>query len=253
MIRDHVRMPDVFISADPAVNRDVLMGPANGNLVTWFMILASSQLVLGYNPRSRFSAKFRDAAAGKVPWYEVLEAPGVRFGRGDPSIDPKGYRTLFLFRLAADYYHRPELAGLIGDPMNPAQVFPETVLMGRVESGQFDAGFFYKHEAVAHKLPYIDLPAEINLGDPRFAGAYARQTYVTPSGERVSGAPILFTITIPETVRHREAAVAFTRFMLSSDELLGRFGFGKVPHELGGDAGQVPSDLRGFSSGAFQP
>jgi molybdate/tungstate transport system substrate-binding protein len=125
--------------------------------------------------------------------------------------------------------------------------------MGRVESGQFDAGFFYKHEAVAHKLPYIELPGEINLGDSRFAGAYARQSYVTPTGERVSGAPILFTITIPETVRHREAALAFTRFMLSSDELLGQFGFGNVPHQVGGDAAQLPAELGGFASGTFKP
>jgi molybdate/tungstate transport system substrate-binding protein len=107
MIRDHLRTPDVFISSDASVNEKVLMGPANRNLVHWFMTLASSQIVLGYQPHSKFVPQFEQVAAGKLPWYEPLEKPGVRFGRGGPSIDPKGYRTLFVFGLASSYYHRP--------------------------------------------------------------------------------------------------------------------------------------------------
>src|SRR4029077_20082313 len=177
MIHDHLRTPDVFISADPAVNEQVLMGPQNGNLVKWFTVLASSQLVLAYNPNSKFAAKFKEAEAGNIPWYEVLKLPGVRFGRGDPSIDPKGYRTLFMFRLAGEHYHRPDIPAMLGPDLNPAQVFPEIVLLARVESGQFDAGIFYKHEVVAHKLPFVSLPPEINLGDARFAAQYGRESY----------------------------------------------------------------------------
>ncbi|OOO03407.1 MAG: hypothetical protein USCGTAYLOR_00352 [Chromatiales bacterium USCg_Taylor] len=253
MIRGRLRTPDIFISSDPAVNESLLMGPQNGSMVKWFMVLASSQLVLGYNPRSEFAERFRAAATNRIPWYEVLETPGVRFGRGDPSIDPKGYRTLFMFALAGQHYHRPGLPGLLGDPRNPAQVFPEIVLMVQVESGQFDAGVFYQHEVVAYKMPYISLPPEISLGDPRFAARYARQTYTTSSGRQVSGSPILFTITIPETVRHREAALAFVRFLLSSDNLLKQFGFGNVDHQVGGDVMQVPAGLREFISGTFKP
>lgn len=253
MIRDHLRQPNVFISADPLVNQAVLMGPENGNHVKWFMTLVSSQLVLAYNPKSKFAGRFKDAETGNIPWYEVLETPGVRFGRGDPSIDPKGYRTLFLFHLAADYYHRPSLVNLIGDPMNPEQVFPEIVLLARVESGQFDAGIFYKHEVVAHKLPFISLPPEINLGDPKFASRYAGQTYVTPKGDHVQGAPIIFTVTIPDTMKHREAAIAFVNFLLSRDELWSQFGFGNLPHQVGGESGQIPVKLGHFAAGAFQP
>jgi molybdate/tungstate transport system substrate-binding protein len=251
MIRDHVRTPDVFISADPLVNTNVLMGAANGNLVTWFTTLASSQLVVGYSPGSKFVAKFEEAAANRIPWYEVLEMPGVRFGRGDPRIDPKGYRTIFMFALAGRHYHRPEIPGFLGDPLNPAQVFPEIVLLARVESGQFDAGVFYKHEVVAHKLPYINLPPEVNFGDSRFAASYGRESYITPSGQRAVGSPILFTITIPATVRHREAALSFVRFLLLSDRLLPQFGLGNIDHQVGGDITQMPAELRGFSSGAF--
>lgn len=253
LIHDHLRTPDVFISADPSVNESVLMGSKNGNLVTWFVTFASSQLVLAYHPKSSFAAGFEAAAAGKTPWYEILEKPGVRFGRGDPTIDPKGYRTLFLFNLAGKHYRRPEIPGLLGDALNPAQVLPEVSLLARVESGQFDAGIFYKHEVVARKMPFVSFPPEINLGDPRFAGFYAQATYTTPNGEHVRGAPILFTITIPKTVQDQTAAKAFVRFLLSSPDLLKGFGFGIVEHQVGGERAQIPADLRGLGSGTYKP
>ena len=253
MIRDHLRTPDVFISADPLVNVNLLMGPRNGNQVQWFTVVASSQLVLAWNPKSKFASKFQEAAARRLPWYEVLELPGVRFGRGDPTIDPKGYRTLFLFRLAGRFYHRDDIPKLLGDVMNPSQVFPEVVLMARVESGQFDAGIFYKHEIMAHHLPFIEFPAEISLGDPRFAGLYGEETYTTPSGEHVRGAPILFTVTIPESARHRGAALEFVRFLLTSAGLLRQFGFGVMEHTTAGDAAKIPAELRDLTAGVFKP
>jgi molybdate/tungstate transport system substrate-binding protein len=252
MIHDHLRSPDVFISADPTVNETVLMGDKNENLVSWFVTMASSQLVLAYNPKSPFADKFRAAAANTIPWYEVLQIPGVRFGRGDPMTDPKGYRTLFLFDLAGKHYQKPEIPRMVGDPLNPAQVFPEIVLLARVETGQFDAGFFYKHEVVAHHLPFVTFPPEINLGDPKFAKLYAEATYQIPSGAQVKGAPIIFTITIPRTVSHPAAAEAFVRFMLSSTKLLEGFGFGAVEHQVGGDRERVPEQLRSLCSGTYK-
>jgi molybdate/tungstate transport system substrate-binding protein len=253
MIRDHLRTPDVFISADPLVNLNILMGPQNGNAIKWFIVVASSQLVLAYNPQSKFAPKFQAAAANRLPWYEVLETPGVRFGRGDPRIDPKGYRTLFLFSLAGKYYHRDEIPKLLGDPENPAQVFPEVVLLARVESGQFDAGIFYKHEILIHKLPYLELPPEINLGDPRFKSQYAQEHYTTAGGQNIAGTPILFTVAVPESARHRDAALAFVRFLLTSGDLLRQFGFGLVEHRVGGDPAQVPAQLHDLTAGVFTP
>ena len=45
---------DVFISASPAVNAS-LEGSSNGNWVSWYDQFASSPLVLGYNPNSKFA------------------------------------------------------------------------------------------------------------------------------------------------------------------------------------------------------
>src|SRR5262249_5129239 len=53
MISDGLRAPDVFISADAAVNDKVLMSP--GKMLTdWYITVASSAMVLGFNPNSKF-------------------------------------------------------------------------------------------------------------------------------------------------------------------------------------------------------
>jgi len=178
MISDGLRSPDVFISADLAVNDKVLMTP-DKKLTDWYVTFASSAIVLGYNPNSKFKSIFEQVQAGNLPWYEALKTPGLKLGRTDPNLDPKGYRTLFLFHLAEGYYHRNDLTSLLGDPANPTQIFPEPELMIRMESGQLDAAFFYRHEVVAHKVPFIELPNQINQSDPALASLYKEQKFTT--------------------------------------------------------------------------
>src|ERR1700704_4253823 len=57
MISDGLRSPDVFISADAAVNDKILMAPAK-KLTEWYVTFASSAMVLGYNPNSKFKSLF---------------------------------------------------------------------------------------------------------------------------------------------------------------------------------------------------
>src|SRR5258708_32212803 len=153
MIFDGLRSPDVFISADAAVNDKVLMTP-DKKLTDWYVTFASSAMVLGFNPKSKFNSIFEQVQAGKVPWYEALKTPGLKLGRTDPNLDPKGYRARCLFHLAENYYRPNDLLSLLGAPANPAQIFPDPQLLIRMESGQLDAGFFYRHEVVAHKMPF---------------------------------------------------------------------------------------------------
>src|SRR5450755_3416623 len=196
MISDGLRSPDVFISADAAVNDKVLMMPAK-KLTDWYVTFASSAMVLGYNPNSKFKSIFEQVQAGKVPWYEALKTSGLKLGRTDPNLDPKGYRTLFLFHLAEGFYHKSDLSAMLGDPTNPAQIFPEPELLIRMESGQLDAGFFYRHEVVAHKVPFIELPNQINQSDPSLAALYKAQKFTTDKGVTIAASPIVFTVTIP--------------------------------------------------------
>jgi len=254
MIFDGLRSPDVFISADAAVNDKVLMTPAK-KLTDWYVTFASSAMVLGYNPNSKFKSLFEQVQAGKVPWYEALKTPGLKLGRTDPNLDPKGYRTIFLFHLAEGYYHRNDLTSLLGDPANPAQIFPEPELLIRMESGQLDAGFFYRHEVVAHKMPFIELPNQINQSDPALASLYREQKFTTNKGVTITASPIVFTVTIPHTVKNASGAIAFARFLIvgKGRTLIEQYGLRPAVILVNGDMSKVPSDIQPLIKGEFAP
>jgi len=254
MIFDGLRSPDVFISADAAVNDKVLMTPAK-KLTDWYVTFASSAMALGYNPNSKFKSLFEQVQAGKVPWYEALKTPGLKLGRTDPNLDPKGYRTIFLFHLAEGYYHRNDLTSLLGDPANPAQIFPEPELLIRMESGQLDAGFFYRHEVVAHKMPFIELPNQINQSDPALASLYREQKFTTNKGVTITASPIVFTVTIPHTVKNASGAEAFIRFLIAGKGrgLIEQYGLRLSAILISGDKSKVPSDIQPLIEGEFAP
>lgn len=69
---------DVFLSADAEVNQ-IILGPENGEWIRWFVIFACNAVVLAYSPNSRFLADFEQARSGAIPWYEVLQQPGIKF------------------------------------------------------------------------------------------------------------------------------------------------------------------------------
>ncbi len=254
MISDGLRSPDVFISADAAVNDKVLMTPAK-KLTDWYVTFASSAMVLGYNPNSKFKSLFEQVQAGKLPWYEALKTPGLKIGRTDPNLDPKGYRTLFLFHLAESFYHKNDLSAVLGDPTNPKQIYPEPELLIRMESGQIDAGFFYRHEVVAHKVPFIELPKEINQSDPSLAALYKEQKFTTDKGVTITASPIVFTVTIPHTAKNVPGADAFVRFLLVGKDrnLIEQCGLLPSAILVNGDKTKVPSDIRPLIEGAFAP
>src|SRR5487761_301818 len=74
-IKDKLRQPDIFISADPTVN-DSLAGAKNGDLADWYVVWGRTPLVIAYSPQSKFAAQLnqaRQGAAGAAPWYKVLQ------------------------------------------------------------------------------------------------------------------------------------------------------------------------------------
>jgi len=215
-IKGRLRRADVFVSASPAVNQ-TLMGQDNGNWVQWYVTFAKAPLVIGYNPKSRFAHDLTTK-----PWYQVLAEPGFRLGRTDPKLDPKGALTVQLVDKASRYYHLADLAArVLGAEDNPAQVFPEEDLVGRLQAGQLDAGFFYINEAKEQHIPYVTLPEEI-----------------TPQAQ--------YTVTIPRGEENPPGAIAFVEFLLGPQgrAILAAHGLTVLKPSLTGDAASVPSALR---------
>jgi len=246
-IKGKLRFPDIFISADPAVNT-TLMGAENGNYVSWYAPFIRTSMVIGYSPTSKFAADFQAAASGSKTWYQVLQESGIRIGRTDPLLDPKGVRTIQLMELAEMYYHQSGLASkILGTAENTSQVFPEEELVARLTSGQLDAGFFYLNEVTDARLPFVTLPTQINLSDPTLNATYATATYTNPKTQKVSkGSAIVYTITIPSTSKNRAGAIAFVHFILSAqgETFFTNDGLALATPKLSGDAAAVPSQLQ---------
>ena len=183
-IKGKVDKGDVFISASPTATK-TLMGSANGDWVSWYVSYASSNVVLGYNPNSKFAADIKSK-----PWYEAITEPGLKLGFTDPATDPKGKLTAQALSDTAKSKNLPALTTIENDK---GDVFPEETLVARLQSGQLDAGFFYTAEATPAKIPTVplageDLKATYTIstlkGAPNEPGAEAFAAYLLgPSGQ----------------------------------------------------------------------
>ncbi len=183
-IKGKVDKGDVFISASPTATK-TLMGSANGDWVSWYVSYASSNVVLGYNPNSKFAADIKSK-----PWYEAITEPGLKLGFTDPATDPKGKLTAQALSDTAKSKNLPALTTIENDK---GDVFPEETLVARLQSGQLDAGFFYTAEATPAKISTVpltgeDLKATYTIstlkGAPNEPGAEAFVAYLLgPSGQ----------------------------------------------------------------------
>lgn len=205
-ITGKVRRGDVFISASPDADT------AAGSFVTWYATFASSPVLIGYNPKSKFAADFKTK-----PWYRVISEPGIRVGRTDPKLDPKGEKTVAAIDEAASRLHRPQLEQTLAK----FPVYPEETLTGRLQSGQLDAAFFYSIESRAIGVPTVD---------------------IKPASQQA-----VYTVTVLKGAPDEQAAEAFVRYLLGAKgtAALRHAGFQLVsPPTLSGHKGAVPSSLR---------
>lgn len=208
---------DVFLSVTPGPMRMLI----KKGLVKRAWPVASTQMVIAYSPESPFAPQLRLAAKGKRLWYEVLQSPGLHLGRTDPETDPQGRNVILTFQLAALYYHVPGLVQkLLGPLRNPNQIFTESSLISRLQSGQIDAASSYLSAVSSRHIPYIKLPETINLSNPAYMQAWysrvgfhiksrnSRLIYIKPQ-------PLVFYAAVLVNARHPIQARRFITFLQS--------------------------------------
>jgi molybdate/tungstate transport system substrate-binding protein len=172
--------------------------------------------VIGYNPHSRFASQLKTK-----PWYDVITEPGIKVGRTDPKLDPKGKLTAATVGLAAHALNRPRLLSALAR----SPVFPEEDLVGRLEAGQLDAGFFYSVEAAAQHMPTVSL----------------RPTHGSAT----------YTITILKGAPNSKGAAAFLSYFLGSrgKSILSSNGLDPTPLSLTGPSSAPPAGVRALLGG----
>jgi molybdate/tungstate transport system substrate-binding protein len=152
--------PDVFIPVTPGPMLAVL----RAGKADVAQPIAHTEMVIAYSPKSKFAPKLQAGAEGKANLWEVLQEPGLRFGRTDPLTDPQGRNIIFTVMLATKIYKQAGLVEkILGPAINEQQIFTEPTVQARLQSGELDAASAYKIQPAPFHLPYITLPKEINL------------------------------------------------------------------------------------------
>lgn len=178
-IKNKVDVADVFVSASPTVNT-TLEGKKNGGWVSWYASFASSPVVLGYYPKSKFAKDLKT-----MPWYKVITMPGFRLGRTDPSQDPGGALAIKALDETADARKLPALKKLATET---SDLYAEDTEQAGIQSGQLDASFMYEADANSQKSPFVKLTGVSLAGD--------------------------YTVTMVNGAPHTAAAAAFIKFLL---------------------------------------
>lgn len=215
-LTDLGKIPDVIGVADYGVIPKLLI-PAHAG---WYANFARNAMVLIHTDQSAGAAEINGQN-----WWQVLLRPGIRAGRSDPALDPNGYRTLMVFQLAEKFYQQPGLADRLLRAFPPKYMRPkEADLTALVQAGELDYSWSYASIAKTAKLPYVDLPDEVDLSNPELADSYAQAKVRLPGPSRAGkdsvefrGEPIVYGLTIPRTAPHPRTAQAFVRFIFSPE------------------------------------
>lgn len=227
---------DVMGSSDYRVVQE-LLEPA---FADFNILFATNEMTIAFTDRSREAERITSGN-----WPQILQEEPVAFGRSDPNSDPCGYRTLMLFQLAERHYGVPGLASRLEQRHGQRFIRPkETDLLALLEAGEIDYLFIYKSVAVQHKLHWVDLPPEINLGSADHVSEYAKAR-VRIVGSRpgteveVKGEPIFYSVTIPRNAPRPDLAAAWVALLLSPDGQ-------KILRECGQEP-MVPAPVSGYS------
>jgi molybdate/tungstate transport system substrate-binding protein len=178
-------------------------------------------MIVAYTDRSRHASEISPAN-----WTNILSRPDVEVGRTDPDLAPAGYRTLIMFKLAERFYGERGLAARLLANAPKRNMRPNAAdLAALLQLHELD--YIYDYESVAHTfgLRFVQLPKQVDLGDPALASAYAADSVrVRGAGSRGGttdsvafvGGPILYALGIPIHAPHPDGATRLAAFLLSA-------------------------------------
>lgn len=146
------------------------------------LFFAADAMVLAYTKGGAFAKAVDDGTL----WFKALAQDTFGFGRADPDNSVLGLRAMFVLQLAGTHYDDPNLALSV---LRPGQAMPTEVLVRRLGEGSLDAALLYRSLATQAGTPHLELPVEINLGDPQTPAVYA-EARVDLDGHVSRGAPI---------------------------------------------------------------
>ena len=246
-----------------------LLEPADAS---WEIVFGTTPEVLCYDPTvPAFSG------LNSTNWPERIVEPGVLLGVANQSTDPNGYNGIFVLQLQGQltggslsalyshFYTTP--VGSLAEPSpTTTRVEPETQVATLLASHVVSAFITYRSYAVSHQLSFVSFDPRVGLGstDPSNLASYASAStrILTSNGSSlVTGAPVLFAVTVPSSAPDANLGAAFVQYLFSpaGAALITANGFSTVspgwtdalsalPLSLMPDAVALPSSLQSLLS-----
>ena len=240
---------DVMASADYKVIDNLLI-PKNAKFNAQF---ATNEMAIAYTSHAKYANEIN-----AKNWPEIFLRDGVKVGHSNPNMDPCGYRSMLVTKLAEEYYKMPGLydklfgygeAYKVGEENKDKVIVrpKETDLLGLIEANAYDYLYIYKSVAEQHGLKYITLPKEVSLKDNEFKDFYKTVSFKINGkkpGEFITkkGGAMVYGITVPENEKSpttQDGAVKFVNYVLSSEgqKIMEKYGQGNIsPAIITGDA-----------------
>jgi len=247
-IVDLNKKADIFASADYKVINDLVIP----QYAKFNALFATNEMVIAYTNHSKYNKEIN-----QNNWTDILLKKGVKVGHSNPNLDPCGYRSVLVVKLASIYYNKPNFYNkLMGykeyykngiEDKSKIVVRPkETDLLSLLEIGAIDYLFIYKSVAKQHNLKFIELPPQINLSSNKYKDYYKQVSFKIigkKPGEFIEkiGAPMVYGVTILENEYlpiNKKGAILFVKFLLSKkgEEIMEKNGQGTInPPIIEGD------------------
>ncbi len=250
LIKSGQIQPNVFESIGSAP-----IGLIEPKFTNYFVSIATSPLVVAYNPKGPFGSQLAKIANHKLPianLFSIMAQPGFHLGRTDPLVDPQGQAFILMLDLAVRNLgvSPKEISQIIGGSYeDQSQLFTETSLDSYLQTGQLDAASAFLSQAVQLHLSYISLPPEINLGDSAMGSKYANVSIALSNGEKIKGATLTVDVTTlnypGQSPNDRAAAASFLNYLLSPTGRtdFSRAGYSLMTPKLFGSRSSAPSSV----------
>ncbi len=242
-VSDLGKKSDIVASADYTVIYNLLIP----DFADFCVNFATNEMVLMHRDDSKYS----DEINGKN-WHRILLKKDVQYGHSDPNKDPCGYRSQFVWQLAENYYNEKGLYEELKKQCPPKFVRPkETDLIALLESKILDYIFIYRSVAVQHDMSFVELPPQVNLGDPRYTEFY-NTADIEVSGKKPGetiihrGKPIVYGVSLVKEPANKTDAISFLQFMLGAEgqSIIMSDGQKPISPPVTGEYNSLPDELK---------
>ncbi|MCB4204316.1 substrate-binding domain-containing protein [Deferribacterales bacterium Es71-Z0220] len=227
------------------LDNEHMLGKDNAEY-SYLISFASSQMVLAYANKSKFSS-----IINQENWPYYLRKKEVSFGLVNNFNRICNVRPLLALKLAAYNYSQPGLYDTLYNHSVKFESFDSMV--SSLKNGEIDYFITYKSSAIENGLKYIELPNMVSLSDDCFREKY-RKTYVDlpqsdGSLKRFYGDCISFMLAVKKDDSKSQEIADFIRFVLSdnSKAVLEKRGFNvSYSPEFRGRLQYLDGSLRGL-------